>query len=826
MNLFLLSALVSFVLNIAIGFTVFFMNPKRKPNRYFLLASMALALWLSFLMVGSWIARPERIVLAIRYGIAASCLLLPAFDLLRLAIMNPRGKGVPLRDMRFWALLLVPQMALLHMPSFVADVNIAQTGFPQPVYGWPVLLFIPCYLVGIATLLYRFMRHVKRSRGIQKAELGFTVLASAIATFFGFATGTLIPVFANYPDSAQLMPLIGIVLNTITAYGIATRRIMDVGEALRRTISYGLMAATMAVLYLITLSATHWALATFLDDPSTLAHMLAAIAVAFSIGPAQGRSRRLTAKLLGQPDTIDVRKLRTIQEELSRIAPLDDLTRRFGQTMRTVADADSLFMLQRRQDAYEQIYPDPAEGQGMRLAADSPLIGLLQSRTVPVTVEELDRSRPFRRIRAAISALQDLQVNMALGIQVKRRMNLVMLFGRRTSGRIYTAQEQDALQVVGHEFGLAFENAKLYTELQHGKIYNELLVDSLTSGIFAVDSNGRVSVFNKEAQRISGISADRIVGAPAQKLPGPLAQIYRETLENGAEILNRELEIDLADAAPPVAIRASCSLFHNHGGAALGALGVFSDITPLKKLEAQVRRSDRLSSLGTLAAGMAHEIKNPLVSISTFTQLFPERYADEDFRETFSRLIGAEVQRIDTIVNRLLHFARPTRPNLRDIRLHDALEDSIRLVSEQMQRKSIQVVKRLEAQRDTVWGDRDLLGQALINFLLNAIDAMDQGGTLTLSTRTVPPALHAGAGAPPCVRLDIADSGVGIPAEHLPEIFDPFFTSKKDGTGLGLAVSHSILDEHNATVEVESVPGQGTTFRIAFHLLDPQESPP
>ena len=157
---------------------------------------------------------------------------------------------------------------------------------------------------------------------------------------------------------------------------------------------------------------------------------------------------------------------------------------------------------------------------------------------------------------------------------------------------------------------------------------------------------------------------------------------------------------------------------------------MFNDLTTIKKLELQVRRTDRLASLGTLAAGMAHEIKNPLVTIKTFTQLLPERYEDPDFRETFSSLIGQEVKRIDSIVNQLLNFSRPAKPNLAPTHLHEVLDNSLNLITQQLRQKGITLVRAYSAAQDLVHADADQLNQAFINFFLNAIESMSGGGHL------------------------------------------------------------------------------------------------
>ena len=221
---------------------------------------------------------------------------------------------------------------------------------------------------------------------------------------------------------------------------------------------------------------------------------------------------------------------------------------------------------------------------------------------------------------------------------------------------------------------------------------------------------------------------------------------------------------------------------------------------------------------------MAHEIKNPLVTIKTFSQLLPERFQDPDFRETFSDLIGQEVARIDSIVNQLLHFSRPTKPFLKPTSVHSMLSNSLRLIQEPLKQKGMKLVSRMEAKYDIIHADSDLLDQAFVNFLLNAIQAMSSDGVLTVATEVIQTSTKNNSmrtvSTPDNdkICITIQDTGNGIAQDSLPHIFDPFYTTKVEGTGLGLAVSHGIIKEHKGYVKVESKPNVGTTFRVYFPL--------
>ena len=232
----------------------------------------------------------------------------------------------------------------------------------------------------------------------------------------------------------------------------------------------------------------------------------------------------------------------------------------------------------------------------------------------------------------------------------------------------------------------------------------------------------------------------------------------------------------------------------------------------LKQSQDTLRRADRLSSLGLLTAGLAHEIRNPLVAIRTFTQLLPERYNDAEFREGFQGLALKEVDRICGLINDLLSFARPSRPNVAEENMNDVVDGIARILETEAKEKGVEITRDFGLNLPKVWIDREQMKQVFMNLILNAIQAMREGGSIFISTRLISrdEAGHSGQ----FVQVEVRDTGIGIPAENLDHIFDPFFTSKDEGSGLGLSISHQIVQEHGGYVTVESKVGVGTTFFI------------
>jgi len=232
----------------------------------------------------------------------------------------------------------------------------------------------------------------------------------------------------------------------------------------------------------------------------------------------------------------------------------------------------------------------------------------------------------------------------------------------------------------------------------------------------------------------------------------------------------------------------------------------------LKQSQDTLRRADRLSSLGLLTAGLAHEIRNPLVAIRTFTQLLPERYDDPEFREGFQGLALKEVDRICGLITDLLTFARPSKPNIAPENVADVVDNIARILESQAKEKGVAIVREFGADLPKAWIDREQMKQVFMNLILNAIQAMKGTGTVTLVSRAV--SVNGNQPAADFVQIEVKDTGVGIPEENLQHIFDPFFTSKDEGSGLGLAVSYQIVKEHGGFVTVDSKVGMGTSFFV------------
>jgi signal transduction histidine kinase len=327
-----------------------------------------------------------------------------------------------------------------------------------------------------------------------------------------------------------------------------------------------------------------------------------------------------------------------------------------------------------------------------------------------------------------------------------------------------------------------------------------LLQECFACGVLVVDARKRIVACTPEAAEHLRRDAAKLLNSPLSSLPAPLAKLIQETAKSGNAILNREIPLGSATALRasilPVKTRESVEI-----------VVVLNSLTSTPVFEQNLRRLDRLAGLGTLSASMAHEIKNGMVAIKTFVDLLAQKGQDTELTE----VVGRELERINALATQMLRFAAPNRAAFTTVRIHDVLDHSLRLMQHQISGKLISLQRHYKADPDTVRGDDAQLQQALMNLLLNALEAMGTNGVLTVNTETV-----KGERSERQLRINIQDTGVGIAPENLGRLFEPFFTTKTNGTGLGLAISQRIALEHHGSIRVQSEPGKGSRFSLSL----------
>ena len=380
-------------------------------------------------------------------------------------------------------------------------------------------------------------------------------------------------------------------------------------------------------------------------------------------------------------------------------------------------------------------------------------------------------------------------------------------------------EQRRALEDAHHELRRRFD------ELEDVKRYTENILASLTNGIVTVDLEGRVVTLNAAAEMLTGFFVGEVTGHYCTELfaqTPEIGEMLMETLAGRVPIAGVSLVLKRRSGAT-LPIDVSTAPLKGAEGKDLGVVAVLRDVTLVRDLEGQLRRSDRLAALGNLAAGLAHEIKNPLTSVLTFSRHVSRRFDDAHFRERFQRVVPRELERINGILERLLELARPAPATFTRIPLAPLVDRAVDLFANQIETSQVQVTRDYARDLPPVAVDEESVYRAVINVVGNAVDAMPSGGRLglRLAWAASTDGFRPPRAASRQVVLEVSDTGAGIRAEDAERLFNPFFTTKERGTGLGLAVTHKIIEDHGGMIDFHSTPGGGTTFRIVLPLTPP-----
>jgi two-component system NtrC family sensor kinase len=403
----------------------------------------------------------------------------------------------------------------------------------------------------------------------------------------------------------------------------------------------------------------------------------------------------------------------------------------------------------------------------------------------------------------------------------RTRTIAVIGLGRTIGGDFLSSEDVELLESLASYIGIALQSASLYARLEEQvseferlKEFNENIVESINVGILAVDLEDRIESWNAQMEAMYALSRKEAIGQPLTAVfPREFIEAFdRFRNESGVHHLYKFRLTTRAGEARTANIAVAPLLSRDF--VAVGRIVLVDDITERVSLEAQLSQADKLSSIGLLAAGVAHEINTPLAVISSYAQMLTKQMKDDKRLTPLLERITQQTFRASEIANGLLNFSRTSTTEFRETDLNQVIRDTLTLVEHQMKTARITVAMELSTELPRIHGNPGKLQQVFLNLLLNAKDAMPQGGELRVSTV-----------ANGHVEAVIADSGSGIAPENLKRIYDPFFTTKsapkpgeRRGTGLGLSVSYGIIQEHAGKINVESTLGVGTTFHLEFPL--------
>jgi two-component system sensor histidine kinase HydH len=342
------------------------------------------------------------------------------------------------------------------------------------------------------------------------------------------------------------------------------------------------------------------------------------------------------------------------------------------------------------------------------------------------------------------------------------------------------------------------------------KAFSDTVVENMPIGLIALDDQHRVASFNQIAESVLQLAYRDVIGKDAARILPQQLWATMERAQNQNQVVEAEIDCMVKDGSF-VPLEMGASILQDENDRILGTVLLFKDLTEVRSLRKEVARSQRLASVGRLAAGVAHEIRNPLSSIKGFATYFKERYEDSPQDQKTADIMISEVDRLNRVVGQLLEFAKPVPVSPKPTSLKNLVADSVRLIEHQAAEKNITVKTLNSAKINEAVVDPDRINQVLLNLYLNAIESMEPGGELDVKLNQKDDNR---------IEITVSDTGGGIAGEDLSRIFDPYFTTKSSGTGLGLAIAHSIMEAMGGQIGVESLPGQGTTFSLTIPNMD------
>ena len=674
------------------------------------------------------------------------------------------------------------------------------------------VLLIRTYVTAKATVVRQQVKWVVW--GTLLAVTPFTFLY-AVVYLFGAPTD-------RWLTDVAVLPLILIPFSF--GYSVLRYRLMDVELVVRRVFVYAL--TTLAIALLIGAVVYTGGLYAFGSDQGfspgeiTLRVVVAILAMAAIVMVAAPVKNFLQEQVdrFFYGERYDLRNsLLDFGRTLSATTALDPLLDSLVNRLQEVMNVGRIVIF--IENKYSTLGYVVARAEGLSSEVIVPpdfreMIRVLSAETGVVRADDLDlTSEMASTVRRAL--------HYFVPCVVRGRMVAVIGLGRTVDGALLSSEDVEILRTVSGYVAVAIENSLLYQDQQERagelkllKEFNESIIESINVGLLAVDLDGRVTRLNSALEHILDLRRDAAIGKHVEEL---FSEDFADTLWqvlgtdgwrlkeirniyklHTATLGNRSLVLNIALA--PL----------QDGHDQTGALVVLEDVTARNSLEEQLQQREKLSSIGLLAAGVAHEVNTPLTGVSSYTQMLLGMLSENDPKHALLQKVRTQAERATNIVNNLLNFSRTgSATEFGQLDMKRVLDDTLQLLEPQLRRNQIEIVRRYDPDAPAVYGNAGKLQQVFTNLILNARDAIPEGGRITLATS---------GSEDGSITVEVSDTGIGIAPENVAKIYDPFYTTKGvgRGTGLGLAVSYGIVQEHTGHISVESIPGRGTTFRITL----------
>jgi len=712
-------------------------------------------------------------------------------------------------------LLYLPGTLLIAIHALVA-ADILVLPLPLLQVRWLLdrieLLYLAAYFAaGALALQYAYAR---ASDPLGKHQLKWVTRGTWLA-IGPFALLYALPYFLGFvPNAWMNASALSLALLPVTfAYAIVRYRLMDVDIIFRRGIAYTVATAGIVGLYfgLVALFADFFR--TTFPITSRGTWVIATVLTAILFQPVVNYIQQWVDRIFNRERYDYRRTLLEFARDLTSELHVDRLLEQISGRLSDTLGVDRLALF---------------------LASESGAFHLVRSRGVNLTGKidtsflnpespELAKGYLFfdsvKRVYgvspAAQNSIEQLKLHYYLPFKVKERTLGYLGLGKTRDGEYLSSEDIDLIQTIAGYASIALENARLYESLELKALdyqalrdFSQNIIESINAGVLACNLEGKVEAWNSALERLYGLSRSEALGKTLEAIFPPELRAELSHASDPHHMLNLyKFRLRSADARSLI-VNLSVVPLIGKENQVIGRLLIFTDLTERVNLEDQLVQAEKLSSIGLLAAGVAHEVNTPLAVITSNAQLLMRQMDSEDPRTRTLDKIITQAFRASEIANNLLKFSRVGGSEYADLDVNRVISETLSLVDPMLRASKITVHAQLGSPLPGVYGNSGKLQQVFMNLIMNARDAMPRGGDLTIATEAEDTSVH----------VEVTDNGVGIPPDQLHKIFDPFFTTKATsrGTGLGLAVTYGIIREHSGSIRVDSVVGRGTTFRLEF----------